>query len=49
MAEPTSPKKCAHQGCECNARPGSKYCGEYCEKAGTMTELHCNCGHPGCR
>jgi len=49
MAEQQADRKCAHDGCSCMARPGSKYCSDYCERAGTMTELHCNCQHPGCR
>jgi hypothetical protein len=49
MAEQRTDRKCAHEGCSCLARPGSKYCGDYCERAGTMTELHCNCQHAGCR
>lgn len=47
MAEPTTPKKCAHPICSCNAAPGSNYCSEYCEKA-METEIRCGCRHPGC-
>ena len=48
MAEPA---KCAHPSCECvvSSREFGKYCSEHCKKAGDITELHCNCQHPGCR
>jgi hypothetical protein len=49
MAEQQAERRCAHEGCQCIARPGSKYCSDYCERAGGMTELHCNCQHAGCR
>jgi hypothetical protein len=49
MPDSNTQKKCAHPSCECDAKPGSKYCSEYCQKAGAMTELHCNCQHPACR
>ncbi len=49
MAEHQGTIKCAHEGCQCNARPGTKYCSDYCARAGTMTELHCNCQHAECR
>jgi hypothetical protein len=49
MAEQQGDRKCAHEGCECMARPGNKYCSDYCQRAGHMTELHCNCQHPECK
>lgn len=39
---------CAHTGCNCAPRKGSKYCSQYCQDAGDTLELACNCGHPGC-
>jgi hypothetical protein len=44
----TSMDKCAHPACNCPAPKGEKYCGAYCHDAGDLTELSCNCGHPGC-
>lgn len=43
-------KKCAHPSCTCtvNGSEFGKYCSEYCQKAGNITELHCNCKHAGC-
>lgn len=41
-------KKCAHPGCNCPAKEGSRFCGAYCEGAGDTAEVTCNCGHPGC-
>lgn len=40
-------KKCAHPACNCMPPKGEKYCSPYCHDAGTLTELVCNCGHPG--
>jgi hypothetical protein len=42
----TSPK-CAHLGCHCSARPGQKYCSEYCENM--MGSDICGCGHDECK
>src|SRR5258708_5886105 len=39
---------CAHKGCHCTRREGSKYCSQYCQDAGSTLELSCNCQHPGC-
>ena len=39
---------CAHRGCHCARREGSKYCSQYCQDAGDTLELACNCQHPGC-
>ena len=44
--------KCAHPACNCIVPKGSqfgKYCSEHCKEAGDITELHCDCKHPGCR
>jgi hypothetical protein len=39
--------KCAHPGCHCPARPGEKYCSDFCENI--VGEDVCGCGHPGCK
>ena len=49
MTQQSAATKCAHPGCDCDAQPGSRFCGEYCEKAGNMTELQCNCQPTACR
>lgn len=41
-------KTCDHPGCSCAASDDSDFCSVYCESAGEMTELACNCGHAGC-
>ena len=42
-------KKCAHVPCECDVKPGQKYCGQACENAGEKdVEIACECGHPAC-
>jgi hypothetical protein len=41
-------KKCAHAACNCQVPDGQKYCSAKCESAKKMTELMCQCGHPGC-
>jgi hypothetical protein len=46
MAE-TEP--CAHPGCNCRATKDSKYCSEYCQRAGDHIAIKCDCGHPACR
>jgi hypothetical protein len=40
--------KCAHPTCNCPAAQGEKYCSTYCQDAGDLTEIACNCGHRGC-
>ena len=43
--------KCAHPACVCLVPKGGqfgKYCSERCKEAGDITELHCDCKHPGC-
>ncbi len=42
MADPATPKKCAHPICSCPPAPGSDYCSEYCQKA-VETEIRCGC------
>jgi hypothetical protein len=39
---------CAHPGCTCEPRLGSKYCSPYCEHEGDMVQRSCKCGHAGC-
>ncbi|MDP2319896.1 MAG: hypothetical protein Q8O42_11240 [Acidobacteriota bacterium] len=45
------PNKCAHPACKClvpdNGAHG-KYCSAHCEMAKDVSELKCDCGHPGC-
>ena len=41
-------EKCAHPGCECTAQQGSKYCSPYCEIAGDVSSIACECGHAEC-
>lgn len=42
---------CQHDGCRCQAEPGTEFCSTYCREHagepghGTHT---CGCGHPGC-
>jgi hypothetical protein len=42
--------KCAHNGCGCGVTGDSDYCSDHCESAddSDMTEIACDCGHPGC-
>ncbi len=42
--------KCAHEGCGCPVTGDNKYCSDHCSAAGDadMTEIACDCGHPGC-
>jgi len=40
-------KICAHIPCLCAVQPGQKYCGEWCEEAGSEdVEIACECNHP---
>jgi len=41
-------RKCAHPACGCQVPEGQKYCSTKCESAKKMTELMCQCDHPGC-
>lgn len=42
-------EKCAHEMCTCMAEEDSKYCSANCEAEKGLTELACECGHPGCK
>jgi hypothetical protein len=42
-------KKCAHAACSCIVPDGKKYCSEICEDSTSVTELSCDCKHPGCK
>lgn len=39
---------CAHAGCSCEPRLGSRYCGDYCEHLESFVERRCGCDHDGC-
>ena len=41
-------KKCAHASCSCLVTDGKKYCSQMCEDSKGVTELACDCKHPGC-
>jgi hypothetical protein len=46
-----APAKCAHPACSCTVTEKGefgKYCSEHCKEAGKITELRCQCRHPGC-
>ena len=45
----TETKKCAHPACGCIAADHQKYCSQTCQDAKNLTELSCQCDHPGCR
>ncbi len=49
MANQTDQERCAHPACNCKRAPNSKYCSDYCERAGDVIELRCGCLHPECR
>ena len=40
--------KCAHVICTCSKSEDSSYCSAYCETAGDLVELACDCGHSSC-
>jgi len=43
--------KCAHPACKCTVSangPFGQYCSEHCKEAAELSELRCECGHPGC-
>ena len=45
-------EKCAHPACQCMVGKDSehgKYCSEYCQAAGDVAEIRCDCKHPACR
>jgi hypothetical protein len=43
--------QCEHEICVCSAAGDSEYCSDHCRDAvdGDMTEIACDCGHPGCQ
>jgi metallothionein len=45
----TEAKKCAHPACNCVPAEHHKYCSQTCQDAKSLTELVCQCDHPGCR
>jgi len=43
--------KCAHPACKCTVPkdgPHGNYCSVHCATAKSVSELKCDCGHPGC-
>lgn len=42
--------KCGHSACVCMVGDDKEYCSPQCETAGNqdVTEIGCDCGHPGC-
>jgi hypothetical protein len=44
----SDPKKCAHKTCTCLVSDDKKYCSEICADSTKVTELGCDCKHPGC-
>ncbi len=42
--------KCGHEICTCRADGDTGYCSAQCKMAADqdLTELKCDCGHPGC-
>lgn len=42
--------RCGHEMCGCAVGEDEEYCSPQCEAAGEedMTDIACNCGHPGC-
>lgn len=42
-------KKCKHAACNCMASNGKDYCSDRCKDSKKMTELTCQCNHPGCK
>lgn len=43
-----APKKCAHASCSCTVPAGQKFCCQMCEDSKDVTDLSCDCKHPGC-
>jgi hypothetical protein len=41
-------KKCAHVSCSCICSDGKKFCSQLCEDSKGVTDLKCDCKHPGC-
>ncbi len=42
-------EKCKHAACNCMSPQGQSYCSDWCKDAKNMTEIACQCKHPGCR
>jgi metallothionein len=41
--------KCKHPACSCRVPDGESYCSAACSDAKDITELTCQCDHPGCQ
>ena len=44
-------EKCAHESCVCMVNKDGgfgAYCSSHCRDAKDLTEIRCECGHPGC-
>jgi hypothetical protein len=48
MPEEKEAGMCQHPACNCPVPEGETYCSTYCEDAGDIEELSCNCQHAGC-
>lgn len=48
MADENS--RCGHEGCNCMVSGDEEFCSPHCEDADDqdITEIACDCGHPGC-
>jgi hypothetical protein len=46
----TDDNRCGHDGCLCVVPNDAEYCSQHCETAADqdITEIRCDCGHPGC-
>jgi hypothetical protein len=44
----THHKKCGHPACSCVPAENQMYCSQTCQDAKNLTELVCQCDHPGC-
>jgi metallothionein len=42
-------KRCAHPACSCVPPEGEAYCSTNCQDAKDLSELACQCDHPGCQ
>jgi len=43
-----TPTKCVHPACVCPTQTDNNYCSQSCEDAAGLSEIACQCGHPGC-
>ena len=50
MADTRDDKICANEVCNCVVTDETKYCSPACDAAveSGITEIICDCGHPGC-